>query len=618
MRLTKQISKYRAICILCITALMMPIFTTLTVVSPASAQDAVTELAVIDFTNASQMQNDIYTFMATDAVVVELLRSGRYNIIPSEVVKSKMEEMGLRDKGERASKVILNEDAYQRIGREIGVQAVLSGEIKAVEFDSKKGQASVRIGVRIMDVESGEWMNGALATGVSNKRIGDTSGKENDLIIEAINDAAAKAVSAMVKYIIPFATVMGNLTYNEVLLNKGKQQGIHDGMEMIVTRRSEAGGRETVGKIRVTTTSTSDSIAKVIEAPKGVKAEDHAMAVFKLPRDTGRGVAAPVTDAKEKIASKGRTIIGLAVLVGLLAMVGTGKRGGPGGGAIAMSVGASDIQVVTGGGGNLIAWNTPPMIADVNIEEYHIWRDSAGNLGGFPIFAGNLEASPLNSSIGNYHHHIIDSITGGDIAWVIPSADATTTETPTNSPASIPVTQPGESHVYSVSCLYRREVPGGTGQTITQYWETLPTIAGRATYLTEPELISPGDWTGTQELALSNITFTFYGVKGATDYVIEVSSTPDFQRTNTWVNNFTQLTPDEGLIISKTYTNVLSLSAELSGVPSGNVLWWRVGAKSSYDTNAPFPAAPNPTLTGAKNTRYVYTPNMQAFSFKRL
>ena len=158
-------------------------------------------------------------------------------------------------------------------------------------------------------------------------------------------------------------------------------------------------------------------------------------------------------------------------------------------------------------------------------------------------------------------------------------------------------------------------VPSGTGTFTKQYRETAPQFIGRSTYIVEPTLISPGASSGFQDL--SNITFEWNGVVGATDYVIEVSSTMDFQRDKTWVKNIPLITTSSSSI-TRTYTNELSLSTELSDVQSGDILYWRVGAKNRQDTNPPYPATPNATLSGAKNTRYVYTPQMGMFSFQSL
>lgn len=596
--------------------------TAITVIPGASAQLTAENVAVIDFTVVDQAIDKMYASMATDAVVVEMLRTGKFNITPAEIVKSKLEEFGLRKKDDKELRVSISETMLQRIGQETGADRVLTGEVASIEIDRETNQASARIRVKMLDVVSGEWINGSIATGKSNKRLGYSQDKDSDLIIEAINNAALKVVDTMAKYIIPFGTILGSPADDEALINQGTQQGIMLGMKMIVLRRNETGADDVVGHIRITSVGDTDAMAKVIDAIRGIKPGDRVMAIYTPPKDTGKDVERPKTSKEEKIAKGSKLLMGLGVLLGLLALTTKGREAEGTMGGISMSVGSRDAQSIDGSGnGLLIAWDIPGNILSSNILEYHIWRDTSSSIGNAPIFAGTYIGTPLyNNLLGNYDFSVIDNMLMDDdtVTWRIPVDDGTSFGAAPNSPAAIIATQPGESHPYFVSALYRLDIPSSTGGTLTRYRETVPAFIGRSTYLLEPELISPGDNTGTQELALSNITFTWNSVAGATDYVIEVSSTMDFQRDKTWVSRFPRISPTAGVPISATFTNVLSLSTELSDVPSGGVLYWRVGCKNNLDTYAPFPATPNATMNGTKNTRYVYTDQMGLFSFKRL
>jgi hypothetical protein len=159
-------------------------------------------------------------------------------------------------------------------------------------------------------------------------------------------------------------------------------------------------------------------------------------------------------------------------------------------------------------------------------------------------------------------------------------------------------------HTYWVSCLYARRSTDADGAEVITYWETEPIPAGRATYVSRPILESPGD---TDPVDIAAVSFEWVGPSGADQYVIEVSPSPDFVRSQTWTDVMYMPTAQDGTLFTKTYTNILSVATELASVPVGGTLYWRVGALNRADKPGPYPAGPSPQVSGAKNTRYTYS-----------
>jgi hypothetical protein len=110
--------------------------------------------------------------------------------------------------------------------------------VNAVTFVGNPKQAQVVLTVRVIDIASGEPINGAVATGFSNRRPGFT-GDDDTLVQEAIRNAAFEAVRIINNYTIPEATILTTRAGKEVLLNRGIRGGLQPGMEMIVVRRGE-------------------------------------------------------------------------------------------------------------------------------------------------------------------------------------------------------------------------------------------------------------------------------------------------------------------------------------------------------------------------------------------
>jgi hypothetical protein len=254
----------------------------------------------------------------------------------------------------------------------------------------------------MLDVASGELINGAVATGFSNPRIGYTDGQDTDWVVEAINDAAAKCVETMVRYILPQAFVLHAVDANTVLLDKGSQDGIIEGMTMIVLRTGEQGEDQLVARVQVASVTETDSMATVVWQARGVKPEDRAKAIYEPPSDLrGTQTEAPRSDTMKRISSAKSVLFGVAGIIGLWFMFGKG-------GSVDELV--PDVIAVAGAQpevpsvddiGNLIAWGNPEPVLTGNIEQFNIWRDYVGNYGDTGTTGVNTGNSGSSGSTGS-------------------------------------------------------------------------------------------------------------------------------------------------------------------------------------------------------------------------
>jgi hypothetical protein len=616
---------------LCLATLIAPLAGIIMVSGAASAQSTM-EVSVVDFRNTSKIPNEMFGTMATDAVVVELLRSGKFSVTTADALQGKMEELGYKAKDDRVPKVLVSPAMMVRLGQEVGADAIVTGEITSLKVDGGK-KAEAKITVRMLDVASGVWMNGAIATGASNPRIGYTADKDTDLIIEAINNAARQAVDSMVQYIIPEATIIGTFGAEEVLLNKGAQDGVQNGMEFIVLRRGETGQDEVVGRIRIVNASDTDAKAAVVSSTRGLKPEDRVRAVFDLPKDTGANAKPSRTDTQKKIAKGSSLLWGLVALVGVATLFkGGGDKPEQVSNAIAMAGKYPDVTSVWQDGGVLVAWNDPRPLRTADILEYHVLRDDMMSVipqgaalknAGPAVVCDRMTALQRTVPTGTYERSTVDG------TWFYITVDysyadenharATGTAAPTQGMIM------GIPHTYYVSALYRRHTTAADGSDVVTYWETQPVYAGRATYTSRPVTESPGGTVTSDYVDLTNVTFEWRGAAGADQYVIEISTSPDFKRSETWVDVIYQPTSQDGTLFTKTYTNVLKNAdtgatvTELANVPAGGTLFWRVGARNRTDSPGPIPAGLQyAQVSGAKNTRYIYSDPSLQYSFMTL
>lgn len=206
---------------------------------------------------------------ATDAVVLEMTRTGRFDSVPRAQMDRQMKESDFS--------LPLSGNDVQRLGQALGADYVAYGEITEISFTEKPHRARVTLTVRVTDALTGELANGAVQFGSSPPKT-DTV-EDDTLIQQAISDAAFSAVRALNNYKPLEATVLLARGGEEVNLNAGSRDGIRRGQEMVVMR-----GSRYVGRIKVSSVGDTDSRAMVTDGGNGIRPEDRVRAIFKMPR----------------------------------------------------------------------------------------------------------------------------------------------------------------------------------------------------------------------------------------------------------------------------------------------------------------------------------------------
>lgn len=287
--------------------------------------------AVLDFQNRSGYGGAEVGRAASDAFVVELGKSNKY-----EVLSRQETEKGIADTGLTPP---LDAIGLQRLGRGLGVPAVATGEVAAISFSRSPRQATASVIIRVIDTSTGELVNGALAQGRSNPRAIGTN-DDDALVNEAINNAAFAAVRQITQFNLPKATVLISRDQNSVVLNRGTRDGLFNGLNMVVTRNNSE-----VGRIQVSDAQADQSTASVTRRGLGIQPQDRATAVYQLPAYTVQGGVLNARNndvASDGASSSGKrsifsgvTGIILAILAGalLFSLIKRGSSSGSLGGA---------------------------------------------------------------------------------------------------------------------------------------------------------------------------------------------------------------------------------------------------------------------------------------------
>lgn len=399
-------------------------------------------VGVVDFINESGVQGDLLARLATDAVVVEMSKTDRYDVaITRTKIKEEMTALDLRSP--------LNRKGLMRLGESLSADAMLEGSIKTVQLSGSGAtrRASVTLAMQMIDQASGEVVNGAVQTGSSSARVG-YSADDDALIVEAINDAAFMAVKTMVDYVIPEATVLMNIGSDQVMLNMGSRDGIKPGMSMIVLRQ-----KEIIGYIQVRNVDATGSTCKVLKSMRGIQPEDRARAIYDMPAISSSlnsepapsGVAKSSGGGKSAMSSIGKFLLGLAIVGGLVAMFngGTGSEKGPGIGAAGpMEIKVSRTDYGRGG---------------TNVE-YQVLRDDFG-ISTKPVF---VRYQPSIDATGG----IIDLLPIYGVGGTIPVDYAFISSIPstifTATSYQLAREEYGTTHTYQVRVFYGLKSTGGS------------------------------------------------------------------------------------------------------------------------------------------------------------
>ncbi|MGQ9807906.1 MAG: hypothetical protein ACUVSM_01920 [Armatimonadota bacterium] len=561
-----------------LTAIMVfPHLMTIVACTAVQAQaQAATYVAVIDFANVSKYGDSMISRLATDAVVVEMTNTAnKFTVATRQQVEQARTELDLQ--------YPLNLTGVMRIGERLGVDAVVVGEVREVKITDRPRQARVEIVVRMLDASSGEPINGAIARGASTPQPAFT-GDDDVLITEAINNAAYVAVRRMVDYIIPEATVLNAMGTGRVLLNKGEQDGIQRGMEMIVSRNDEV-----IGKLRVTEVSNNDATAVVVSAVKGVKPQDKARAIFRLPAVASGSYGEPVTRISEGIIGAGRKknnaaqILGFVLGVGLLvALAGShsshGETPGP---AMEAAAGAPPaLATPTGLPGVRVTLDPKRFgVTNANILQIKVYRSD--------------QSTPIFGASRNLPFFVDYQLAPGadplDVSYLVVGTD--NTAEPEATDGTNPGVQPGQTYTYHASVVYRRQGVGtggddSTAGELTWIYEEGPVqLIGVATPLDpilRADLVQPP--YNSAAVNPADVTFEWRTTLGADNYIVEVSRDPSFRTVIYRSPVVTASRFSDGEPLSLENVN-LGSAAALADV----TLYWRVGARNSGDRPGPIP-----------------------------
>ncbi len=259
-------------------------------------------IAVLDFDGgavggnpfASGFLNQGASKGISDMIVGKLVEGGTYRVIERSRIDQILKEQDLGASGR------VDSDTAARIGKLLGVEAVLTGSITQFNVEkreaggggffgiggsTKTSNAVVQISARLIDTETGEIIataNGKGDADQSNSTVsifglgGGSSNSNDDTLLRL---AADKAVAQVVATISDASgklsaltgggveATVADITGGQITLNKGTSAGLSKGMTLSVERVSKQVKDPSTGKV-IRTISTSIGKIELIEVAR--------------------------------------------------------------------------------------------------------------------------------------------------------------------------------------------------------------------------------------------------------------------------------------------------------------------------------------------------------------
>jgi len=540
----------------------------------AQAQTAFStaSVVVLPIRDTSGVTDTVDAQKATDALALALEASDEFTVTPKRDLQREVSAMGLVEP--------LAVPEQLRLAQRLQVKKVLSGYIGALAVNQLTGQVRVRLVVELLDVATFEFLDGANVS-LTTKAIPGWSGERNQVVNEALREAAEAAVNDMVMSRTPVGTVTSVSDNGRLTVNIGATDGIAPGTEMVVMRPIY---QQDLGQVRLVKMGTiairdvSNDMAWAAPLKEGrAKVGDRT---YALHMNVAR------VDAHKRttnIKSTTKLLAGLAALLGIAVMVTGDHTTSP-----PANVSARLFQQAAGEEA-VIRVRVPARSIPLT-EQVFAWlfyrREGQAN---FPLIADYVvdiwpETRLANGTWDDDAATRLDLNFSADYEYLDNSGnqDTVSVDIDYNHPGLLP----GGTYYYRVQRVVEPETRAGSGSPITTQISPAQVVANinvnpqealsqgskptnPVTYFTPVTLQAPDN--GSQNQSTSSITFSWATTLGANEYVLQVFPEDDPSGVRNPSYQVTQRRDAAG-----------TMSATISGsfTPSSRY-YWRVGARRS-------------------------------------
>ncbi|MCS7191433.1 MAG: CsgG/HfaB family protein [Armatimonadetes bacterium] len=545
----------------------------------ATKPTPIPRVAILDF-NVSQGISPIIGRKAADAVALALADTNKYEVVSRSEVENALTELRLNPP--------LQPNQLTALAKRLEARFVVYGKVLKTFVNEKTGQGSVHLQMLFHDRYLEVPLNGANVFATTPSR----PGVEPDILIDqAINIAANQAAQQVLATKLPEGQIMQRVG-NTVIINKGHDQGIREGMQFWVYRlvrdpETDFWVRNRTGLIQIESAEARQSSGVIKEEIVPIQYPDRVIGVYDFPKI---GVTEPpVRKVRKGAGSVVPTILliilGIAVLGSL---VGRSRRG-------------TEMPSFTGiviNNGRQVKLIFGPARDCVAIEVYRNTAPGINTEGTYPIAildgqvvkeyndgdffeSGTVsieidEDTPadrlprINRSLGDPG----DEFNRGDFEYEV-------------SYIHQPL-QPGLHYWYAirfVNAVRQSPPPPGSDEEIEPFrlvYSLSSSTVGPFTplvQLSQADLLEP-----TGDVNIANVTFRFVSAQGADEYIVQVSDNPAFPAAQTVTIPLRDRLPNPDIGGQEIVIRNQNLSGRFR---AGQTLYWRVGYRYSGDFRPP-------------------------------
>lgn len=218
------------------------------------------KVAVVDFVNKTRYGTRLGD-VASDILVTELGKTGKFILIEREKLKKILEEQSLALSG------AVDSNTASKVGRLAGVSAIITGSVsqfgvKTTSSDylltsGKKQTAESTVDVRVIDVETGEIIYTDSGKGIAAKKtsavlgLGKSGGYDETIEGEALRAAIVKFVINIVERINekPWNCKVADVDGSDIYIDAGRESGLRTGSLLTVYKLGKKITSPTTGTV---------------------------------------------------------------------------------------------------------------------------------------------------------------------------------------------------------------------------------------------------------------------------------------------------------------------------------------------------------------------------------
>lgn len=231
-------------------------------------------IGVVEFENKTAYGQRLGT-AATDILVTELVKSGRFIVVERDKMEALMKEQKMGLTG------AITPQTAAKVGQMLGLEAIVTGAVSqagvkttGTDFiisQSKKQTAEVTVDLRVVEVETGQILLADSGKGVASSKkrsmlgLGGRGGYDETLEGDAMRGAIVQFVDNIISQVSqkPWSCMVADASGSQLYLNAGQSSGLEIGQKLRCYRTGAAikdpssglviGHRETeIGEAKIT------------------------------------------------------------------------------------------------------------------------------------------------------------------------------------------------------------------------------------------------------------------------------------------------------------------------------------------------------------------------------